>query len=453
MLPAHLNQIEYSFRVARDQVYRTNNSASTWTPSSPSLGGGDVNSIAISRTSSAIVYVGTGSGKVWRSSDNGASMSNWTDITVGTVSGGATLPTRSVTDIVVDPTNPNIVYVTFSGFESSTPATPGHVFQGTSTDGGISWKWENISSNLPDIPVNAIQVNLTSANLLYLGTDVGIFATTDGGISWQEFEPGLPNVVITDLALNSSGDLLRAATYGRSMFEIQLKCTCADVDVYIRDNKLDTGHTIPSPSSVLDPTKPGSLLYWWESADIKIDSYPYYPVDSLLDGIEFDLSTNEDVIRNDAFHPDPNRLYVQVHNRGPLPTHNVKVKVLWLDCAAATPLIPSDFWSNYPNDWTTASDWKTVDASTPFQTIPELQPNTPKILMWNWTVPPTASDHVCILGVVSSDEDPVSRSDAVPDYHKSWIIVPNDKHITQRNLHIVTAPAPRGRPVAIKTVL
>jgi photosystem II stability/assembly factor-like uncharacterized protein len=441
------------FAGGNDQVYRTINSASTWAPSSPSIGGFGINSIAISSTSSAIVYAGTGAGKVWRSSDNGATMSNWTDITVGIVTGSVTLPNRSITDIVVHPTDPNIVYVTFGGFESMTSATPGHVFRGTSVDSGISWKWENISSNLPDIPVSAIQVNPASTNIFYIGSDVGIFATSDGGISWLDFEPGLPNVVITDLALNSTGDLLRAATYGRGMFEIQLKPTCPDVDVYIRDNKLDTGETIPSPSGVLDPTIPGSSVYWWESADIKIDSYPYYPVDSLFDGIEFDFFTNEDVIRNDASHPDPNRLYIQVHNRGPLPAHNVKVKVIWLDCAAATPLLPSDFWSNYPNDWTAPTDWKTVDASTPFQTIPELQPNTPKILMWNWTVPTTASDHVCMLGIVSSDKDPVSRSDAIPDDHKSWVIVPNDKHITQRNLHIITALAPRARPEPIKTIL
>ena len=224
--------------------------------------------------------------------------------------------------------------MTFGGFDSMTPTTPGHVFRGTSADGGISWRWENISSNLPDIPVNAIQVNAVVSDIFYIGTDVGVFVTNDDGISWQDFEPGLPNVVISDLALNSTSDILRASTYGRGMFEIQLKSKCLDVDLYIRDNKLDTGEIIPSPSNVLDPTLPGITLHWWESADIKIDSHPYYPLDSLFDGIEFDLSIYEDVIRNDPSHPNPNRLYVQVHNRGPFPAHNVKVKVRWLDCAA-----------------------------------------------------------------------------------------------------------------------
>jgi hypothetical protein len=85
--------------------------------------------------------------------------------------------------------------------------------------------------------------------------------------------------------------------------------------------------------------------------------------------------------------------------------------------------------------------------------VHELLPSTPKVLMWNWTVPPTASDHVCILAVLSSDEDQVARSDTAPDDHKSWVIVPNDKHITQRNLHIITAPIPSPQPEPIKTLL
>jgi hypothetical protein len=364
------------------------------------------------------------------------------------------LPTRSVTKIVVHPTDPNIVYVAFSGFQRTTPTTPGHVFRGTSTDMGLSWKWENISSNLLDVPVNAIQVTPGSSSTIYVGTDVGVFRTQDGGLSWQDFGPDLPNVVISDLQFNSTADVLRVATYGRGMFEIRLKTEkCPDVDLYIRDNKLDTGEYIPSPSGVSDPTIVGTSLYWWESADIKVDAYPYYPVGTIFDGVDFDFATNEDVVRNDPTHPEPNRLYVQVHNRGPLPAHNVKVKVLWLDCAAGTPLLPADFWSRYPNDWSAPSNWKTVDPAVAFQNIPELLPNTPKVLMWNWTVPATASDHVCMLSVISSDEDQVSRSDTVADDHKTWLIVPNDKHITQRNLHIITAPAPGPHPVPVKTLL
>jgi hypothetical protein len=56
-----------------------------------------------------------------------------------------------------------------------------------------------------------------------------------------------------------------------------------------------------------------------------------------------------------------------------------------------------------------------------------------------------------MLAVISSDEDPVTRSDTVAADHMPWIIAPNDKHIAQRNLHVITAPAPKPEP--IKTLI
>ncbi|HVG32873.1 MAG TPA: hypothetical protein VM911_07330 [Pyrinomonadaceae bacterium] len=441
--PAEPNRV--LFAGGSSQVYRTTNSAGSWSPSSPNVGG-EVIAIAIAPSSSAIVYAGTSGGRVWRSSDNGATMANWKNISVGTIAGSATLPTRLVMDIVVHPTNPNVVFVVYSGFSSSTPAAPGHVFRGTSTDGWVTSTWKNISSTLPDIPVNAIQVHPFAPNTLYIGTDIGVFRTTDGGLSWTDFGAGLPNVVVSDLALNSAGNTLRAATYGYGMFELDLLSTCPPVDVYVRDNKLDTGETSPSPSGVIDPTAVGQFVYWWESADIKVDAFPYFATDALFDGVEFDRTASENPVRNDAAHPNPNRLYVQVHNRGPLPAHNVRVKALWANASAGLPNLPADFWSSFPNNWAAASAWKTINPAVPFQVIPTLEPWTPKVLRWNWTVPTTAADHTCVLVVISANEDPVMHSDANPNDHLVWMLVPNDKHITLRNLHVITAPAPGPKP-------
>jgi hypothetical protein len=80
-------------------------------------------------------------------------IANWKDITVGTVTGSVILPGRSVTKIVVHATDPNIA---FSGFQRTTSSMPGHVLRGISTDMRISWKWENISSNLLICLLNGI---------------------------------------------------------------------------------------------------------------------------------------------------------------------------------------------------------------------------------------------------------------------------------------------------------
>jgi photosystem II stability/assembly factor-like uncharacterized protein len=435
------------------QVYRTIDSGSTWNATSPAMGAG-INAIAFAPANTAVVFAVTGNGRVWRSSDNGATAANWSDVTAGTIAGSAALPGRSAVNVAVHPTNPDIVYIVFSGFGSNTPGTPGHVFRGTSTNGWATWKWQDVSANLPDIPVNAIEIDRTSPNtMLYIGTDLGVYMTFDGGLSWFDFGAGLPNVVVSDVALNAAGTKLRAATYGYGAFELELAAVCPAVDIYVRDDKLDTGETTPSPSGVTDPTIVGAQVYWWESPDIKVDAYPYYP--TLIDGVEFDMATAEDPIRNDAAHPNPNRLYVQVINRGPLPAHNVKVKVLYANAAAGLPALPADFWTNYPNDWAAASAWSSVDPGVPFQNVPAFLPTTPKILLWDWVVPPTSGDHTCLLAVISSDEDPVQRSDANPNDLLVWIVEPGDKHVALRNLHVVTAAAPPGppRPVPIPVEL
>ncbi len=419
-------------------VYRSANSAGSWSQSSPALGGSP-SAIAVAPASSAVVYAGSTSGAIWRSSDGGATMGNWKNIRVGTLPGSAPLPPRAISAIVVHPADPDTVFIAFSGFNGG---SPGHVYKGMSSDGWTTWRWQDITSNLPDIPVNAMEIHRTSTNTMWVGTDTGVFRTTDGGLTWAPFDNGLPNVVIGALALNGPGDRLRAATFGYSMWETPLGATCDQEDVYIRDNKLDTGEAT-ALSGIADPTAVGSFVYWWESVDIKVDAYPYYTPPP--DGIEFDQAVHENPVRNDAAHPNANRLYVQVDNRGPQPTNNVKVKVLWADASVALPALPSDFWSTFPNAWGAASAWSPIDPGVPFQNIPQLLPHTPKILTWNWIVPTTAATHSCVLAVISSDEDPVSHSDANPNDHLIWMLAPNDKHIALKNMTVVTAaPPPPG---------
>jgi photosystem II stability/assembly factor-like uncharacterized protein len=423
-------------------VQRSTNSAGAWSTSSPSLGA-LASALAVAPSSSAVVFAGTYGGALWRSSDGGATMGNWKNVTVGTA-GSATLPPRQVSKVVIHPTDPNTVFVSFSGYNGG---LPGHVYRGTSTDGwATNWTWTNITANLPDIPVNALEIKrpVPSPVNLWAGTDTGVFQTTDGGISWAPFDVGLPNVVIADLALNADGDVLRAAAYGYSMWEIRLGSTCPQMDIYVRDNKLETGEGA-AVSGVPDPTQGSGFVYWWESVDIKTDIYPYQPAP--VDGIDFDHFLHQDPVVNDAAHPNANKLYVQVDNRGPLPSVNVKVKPLWADASMGLPPLPSDFWGTYPNAWTAASTWSPVDVALPFQTIPQLLPHTPKVLAWDWTIPTTAKQHSCMFVVISADDDNVTRSDGVSNDHLLWVVSPNDKHAALRNLHIVGAaplPPPGG---------
>ena len=119
------------------------------------------------------------------------------------------LPNRYIKDLSVDPADPLTALVTVSGFGS------GHVFE--TVNGGVSW--QDISSNLPDVPVNAVLYDPATTSTIYVGTDLGVYRSTDGGTNWSPFNNGLPLIAVFDLAAEPNTSLLVAATHGRSMFK------------------------------------------------------------------------------------------------------------------------------------------------------------------------------------------------------------------------------------------
>src|SRR5581483_8412592 len=121
----------------------------------------------------------------------------------------APLPNRFVTDIALDAGNQRRAFVTYSGFNSGTPATPGHVFM--TNDQGATWA--DISGNLPDIPVTSIAIDPALDNTLYIGTDLGVFQTADGGATWVRLSNGMPRVAVL---LSRSVTSVSAADYSRT---------------------------------------------------------------------------------------------------------------------------------------------------------------------------------------------------------------------------------------------
>ena len=88
------------------------------------------------------------------------------------------------------------------------------------TDGGLTW--HNVSGNLPNIPVNAIVIDPVLANTYYVATDIGVFRTRNGGGFWSVLGAGLPRVTVLGLTLHNPSRTLRAATHGRSMWDIHV---------------------------------------------------------------------------------------------------------------------------------------------------------------------------------------------------------------------------------------
>lgn len=397
------------------QVFRTTDGCATpWAASSQSLVG-SVTSIAVAESDSNRVYAGTTNGRVYRSDDGGAT-SPWAEKSTG-------LPSRPLKDLVVDHTDRDRVLAVFGGVNGGGSSDHVHL----STNGGDSWA--DISSNLPNISVNAAAFDPNDANTIYVGTDVGVYRTTDLGTTWLAFDNGLPNVIITDLHVDRLASLLVAATFGRGMYKVVITAAAEpNVDLYLRDSLLDTGERLPSPSNQPNPNDLSDQVYWWESADIKVDVTPYYSPDALFDGVEFDELTHEDPKRTEV-----NRFYLQVHNRGWQNATNVRVRAFLADASAGLPALPNALT---PPDFnlTSTADWTPIG---PAQTIPVLEPNRPVIASWDYTVPNTAATHSCLLAVVSSGEDPITTTETNVN-----LLVKSEKRVCLKNLHVVNGSSP-----------
>ncbi|MBX7215405.1 MAG: hypothetical protein K1X90_00445 [Candidatus Kapabacteria bacterium] len=185
---------------ARRDLWRTSNRGSSW-QNLDVPGNGTASTMALSPHDGEQMMVGKGSGGVYFSVDDGAT---WT------ASKG--LPNLYVTDLVYDPVNPARVYATFSGYSNR------HVYR--SDDKGANFV--EITNNLPNIPVNAIEVDPANNGHLFVGTDVGMFVSLDTGATWFPFNEGFPLTVVNDLRIHQATHTLVAATFGRSMFAINI---------------------------------------------------------------------------------------------------------------------------------------------------------------------------------------------------------------------------------------
>ena len=152
---------------------------------------------------SQIIFVGSDNGRVFRSINGGATFQE--------VDAGGPLG-LFVSNILVDPRNSQIVYQSRSGFSGALPA---HNLR-KSIDGGTSWN--DASTGLPDIPVNAIAFDPAFPGQLWAGTDIGIYLSNDAGASWIPYSGGVPNVAVFDLKSNALTHTLLACTHGRGAF-------------------------------------------------------------------------------------------------------------------------------------------------------------------------------------------------------------------------------------------
>jgi hypothetical protein len=181
--------------------------SSDWTAISGTLasnGGYIIDTIHSAKNNgvSGTLYVGTQDGTAWVTRDGGAT---WADISSG-------LPAAAVTSFATDPADGRRVLVTLSGFGGA------HVFR--SINAGASWL--DISGSLPSHPFNTIVLSPTDSNHAYAGSDFGVFENSSVWTTstWASLSPNLPAVSIQQLQFSKANGRLRAATFGRGLWEL-----------------------------------------------------------------------------------------------------------------------------------------------------------------------------------------------------------------------------------------
>jgi hypothetical protein len=412
--------------VGYDRLYRSGNRGDAWTDVTGVVSGGsNITAIAVAPSNGAVVYVGLRNGRVFRVAGSGTT---WTATDVS----AAPLPAGQISDIAVHPTDANTVYVTTSDLifsEGAESFASDHVYRGTI---GTTNTWTSVSTGLSQAnPVNTIIIDPDHPQTLFIGADVGIFRSDNGGTSWAAWDQGLPNCSVQDLSLFAPQRLLRAATHGRSVWERPIDtASCPLIAVYLRDNVLDTGRITPSPSGVVDPFDATGSVYWWQSADIKIDSPDPASNAYAFPGLDIDYLQFEGHAHDNPRRDTRVRAYLQVHARGNLPATNVRVRTFWADASGALPPLPVDFWTAFPAaDPSDTSVWHPVG---PTRTVPRVAPGHPQVIGWSWHVPASAPPHTCMLALVTCDEDPMPAL-MTTDVATA---VNGSNHVTLKNLHV-----------------
>lgn len=125
------------------------------------------------------------------------------------------LPGRTVMRVEFDPNDSTVIYVVLGGYAGSGP--PGHVFR--TTVGGTGWT--DISPPGVNVPFGALALDGTDTpTTIYVGTDLGVLRSVDRGATWSVLDYlHFPFAPVTDLVICRGAPILRAATYGRGVWE------------------------------------------------------------------------------------------------------------------------------------------------------------------------------------------------------------------------------------------
>jgi photosystem II stability/assembly factor-like uncharacterized protein len=216
LISPHSAEVVYH---AANVLLRSSNRGDTWTEISPDLtknlperrnGSGNiqyatVTTIDESPVISGVIWAGTDDGNVQVTRDGGKSWTNVTEKITGH-------PGYWVSRVIASHHDAGTAYVTVTGYrhDDSKP------FVWKTTDYGATWT--SLAGNLPGESVNVIREDRNNPDLLFVGTDRGVYGSLDGGKSWNRMKNGLTTIPVHDLAIHPRERELIVGTHGRGIY-------------------------------------------------------------------------------------------------------------------------------------------------------------------------------------------------------------------------------------------
>ena len=199
-------------------VFRSLNRGEDWTRISGDLTHNDpekqgnvpfatITTLSESSKKFGLLYVGTDDGRVHVTRNSGE---QWEEIVAG-------LPDRKwVSRIVASNFEEGTVYLALNGKRDN----DFQIYVYRSTDYGKTWN--DIGAGIPGGPANVIREDPYSKNVLYVGTDTGVYVSLDQGLNWDVLGSGLPITFVHDITIQVRDKIMVIATHGRGIFKLDI---------------------------------------------------------------------------------------------------------------------------------------------------------------------------------------------------------------------------------------
>lgn len=221
-----------------NDVWYSSDEGNNWVQLSNNLTGNINNKLEVldvARANKNVIYTGRGK-YIYHTSNHG---STWETDTVP----GLTALFEGLTCVLSHPKQASTIYATKGGYGANSK-----IYK--SLDEGNTWT--NISYNIPNVPVNCVQIDQLSDSLnvhIYIGTDVGVFFKKDSDLTWQYYGTGMPNTQVSDLEIFYPSGKLRAGTHGRGIWETKLVRGIAPLGTSAVQQQLDNVWLVQNPVS------------------------------------------------------------------------------------------------------------------------------------------------------------------------------------------------------------